>query len=49
MPLATAPLALNLLINVMRMPISMNMVTKLGILNMVFYLTGVFFNWGHRV
>ena len=36
MPTVIAPLALNLPINVMRMPRSMNMVTELDILNMEF-------------
>ena len=51
MPPATAPLALNLLINVMRMPRSVNMVTELGILNMVFLPHWCFLQlgaWGVR-
>ena len=40
MPPVTAPLALNLLLNITRMLRSMNMVTELGILNMVFIPNG---------
>ena len=38
MPPVTTPLALNSLVKVTRMPRSVNMVTELGILNMVFSL-----------
>ena len=44
MPPVITPLALNLLINVTRLPRSVNMVTELGLLNKVFYPIGFFFN-----